>query len=151
MENLNRRDAASGAIFLVIGAAFALASRSLEMGSAFRMGPGYFPLVLSMILMAVGLVIIATSFTGRSEPMTAVPWRGLILVLAAPVLFGLTVRKLGLLPAIALTALLSVYASRRATPGLAVVLCIALTLFCLGVFSYGLGLPLPLIGPWLRF
>jgi hypothetical protein len=150
MERLNRRDAASGAIFFVIGAGFALASRSLEMGSALRMGPGYFPLVLSFILMAVGLVIIATSFT-RSEPLTPVPWRGLILVLAAPVVFGLTVRKLGLLPAIVLAVLLSVYASQRATPGLAVVLCICLTLFCLGVFSYGLGLPLPLLGPWLRF
>jgi putative tricarboxylic transport membrane protein len=151
MENLNRRDAASGVIFFVIGAGFALASRSLEMGSALRMGPGYFPLVLSFILMAVGLVIIATSFTGRSEPLTATPWRGLILVLAAPVVFALTVRKLGLLPAIALTALFCVYASRRATASLAVLLCIALTLFCLGVFSYGLGLPLPLLGPWLRF
>ncbi|MGH6873918.1 MAG: tripartite tricarboxylate transporter TctB family protein [Aestuariivirgaceae bacterium] len=148
---MNRRDAASGAIFVVIGAAFALGSRSLEIGSALRMGPGYFPLVLSFILMAVGLVIIATSFTGRSEPLTPVPWRGLVLVLAAPVLFGLTVRKLGLLPAIVLTVLLSIYASRRATPGLAAVLCVSLTLFCLAVFSYGLGLPLPLIGPWLRF
>ena len=72
-------------------------------------------------------------------------------MLAAPVVFALTVRKLGLLPAIALTALLCVYASRRATASLAVLLCIALTLFCLGVFSYGLGLPLPLLGPWLRF
>jgi hypothetical protein len=151
MERLNRRDAASGAIFVAIGAAFALGARSLEIGSALRMGPGYFPLVLSFILVAVGLVIIATSFTGPSEPLTPVPWRGLILVLAAPVLFGLSVRKLGLLPAIVLAALVSVYASRRATPGLAIVLCVALTLFCLGVFSYGLGLPLPLLGPWLRF
>jgi hypothetical protein len=151
MERLNRRDAASGAIFVAIGAAFALGAHSLEIGSALRMGPGYFPLVLSFILVAVGLVIIATSFTGPSEPLTPVPWRGLILVLAAPVLFGLSVRKLGLLPAIVLAALVSVYASRRATPGLAIVLCVALTLFCLGVFSYGLGLPLPLLGPWLRF
>jgi hypothetical protein len=151
MERLNRRDAASGAIFVAIGAAFAFGARSLEIGSALRMGPGYFPLVLSFILIAVGLVIIATSFTGPSEPLTPVPWRGLILVLAAPVLFGLSVRKLGLLPAIVLAALVSVYASRRATPGLAIVLCVALTLFCLGVFSYGLGLPLPLLGPWLRF
>lgn len=151
MERLNRRDAASGAIFVAIGAAFALGSRSLEIGSAFRMGPGYFPLALSFILMVVGLVIIATSFTGREEPLTPVPWRGLVLVLAAPILFGLSVRKLGLLPAIVLTVLISVYASRRASPVLAIVLCSSLTLFCLGVFTYGLGLPLPLIGPWLRF
>jgi hypothetical protein len=151
MEKLNRSDAAAGAIFVIIGAGFALGSRTLEIGSTFRMGPGYFPLLLSFLLMLVGLVIVVGSFAGRGEPLTAVPWRGLLLVLPAPVLFGLTVRKLGLLPAIVLTVLLATFASRHATLPLAVVLCLGLTAFCLAVFSYGLGLPLPLFGRWARF
>jgi hypothetical protein len=74
-----------------------------------------------------------------------------VLVLAAPVVFGLTVRRLGLVPAIVITSVLSVYASRRAGTRLAAVMAAGLTLFCLAVFTYGLRLPLPLFGPWLRF
>lgn len=151
LERLNLRDAATGAIFFAIGAAFALATRELELGSAFRMGPAYFPLLLSGALMLLGAVIIAGSFTGPGEPLGKIPWRGLVLVLLAPVVFGLTVRKLGLVPAILLTLLIAVYASRRTTIMLALMMAAGLTLFCLAVFSYGLRLPLPLFGPWLRF
>jgi hypothetical protein len=152
MERLNRRDAALGLIFFLIGAAFAVGSRSAEIGTAFRMGPGYFPLLLSILLMLLGAILIAGSFKGESESFGQVPsWRGILLVLAAPVTFGLTVRKLGLAPAIVLSAILSVYASRRSNIWLAGALALGLTLFCLAVFSYGLRLPLPLFGPWLRF
>jgi uncharacterized membrane protein len=151
MERLNLRDAAAGAIFFVIGAAFALGARSLETGSAFRMGPGYFPLLLSVILMLLGAIIIASSFASQNQPLGPVPWRGLVLVLAAPVVFGLSVRKLGLVPAIVLTVVLAVYASRRSRLWLAAAMAAGLTIFCLAVFSYGLGLPLPLLGPLLRF
>jgi hypothetical protein len=152
MERLNRRDAALGLIFFLIGAAFAVGSRSAEIGTAFRMGPGYFPLLLSFLLMLLGAILIAGSFKGESESFGQVPsWRGILLVLAAPVTFGLTVRKLGLAPAIVLSAILSVYASRRSNIWLAGALALGLTLFCLAVFSYGLRLPLPLVGPWLRF
>jgi|RhiMetdeSRZDD1v2_1073273.scaffolds.fasta_scaffold01374_4 hypothetical protein len=152
MERLNRRDAALGLIFFLIGAAFAVGSRSAEIGTAFRMGPGYFPLLLSFLLMLLGAILIAGSFKGENESFGQVPsWRGILLVLAAPVTFGLTVRKLGLAPAIVLSAILSVYASRRSNIWLAGALALGLTLFCLAVFSYGLRLPLPLFGPWLRF
>jgi hypothetical protein len=151
MEKLNLRDAAAGAIFLIIGAAFALATSYLEIGSAFRMGPGYFPLLLSIILMLLGAIIIASSFAAASEPSGPVPWRGLVLVLAAPVVFGLTVRKLGLIPAIILTVILAAYASQRSRLWLAGLLSVGLTVFCLAVFTYGLRLPLRLIGPWLSF
>lgn len=152
MERLNRRDAALGLIFFLIGAVFAIGSRSAEIGTAFRMGPGYFPLLLSFVLMLLGTIMIAGSFRGESESFGLVPsWRGILLVLAAPVVFGLTVRKLGLVPAIVLTSVLSVYASRRSDVRLAGIMAVGLTLFCLAVFSYGLRLPLPMFGPWLRF
>jgi hypothetical protein len=152
MERLNRRDAALGLIFFLIGVAFAIGSRSAEIGTAFRMGPGYFPLLLSFVLMLLGAILIAASIKAEDEPLGRAPsWRGILLVLAAPVTFGLTVRKLGLVPAIVLTAVLAVYASRRANIWLAGAMAVGLTLFCLAVFSYGLRLPLPLFGPWLRF
>jgi hypothetical protein len=151
MEKLNLRDAATGAVFFTLGAAFALAGRELDLGTAFRMGPAYFPLLLSIILMLLGAIILAGAFSGPGEPLGNVPWRGLMLVLLAPVVFGLTVRKLGLVPAIMVTVLIAVYASRRANTVLALIMAGGLTLFCLAVFNYGLRLPLPLFGPWLRF
>jgi hypothetical protein len=152
MDRLNLRDVLAGLIFILIGASFALSARSIEIGTAFRMGPGYFPLLLSGLLMLIGAVIALSALAnGTNESLGPVPWRGLVLVLAAPVVFGLTVRRLGLVPAIVITSVLSVYASRRAGSRLAAVMAAGLTLFCLAVFTYGLRLPLPLFGPWLRF
>jgi hypothetical protein len=151
MERLNLRDAATGAVFFILGAAFALAGRELDLGTSFRMGPGYFPLLLSIVLMLLGAIILAGAFSGLGEPLGNVPWRGLMLVLLAPVVFGLSVRRLGLVPAILVTVLIALYASRRANILLALIMAAGLTLFCLAVFNYGLRLPLPLFGPWLRF
>jgi hypothetical protein len=151
MGKLNLRDAAAGAIFFAIGAAFAIGARDLEFGTAFRMGPGYFPWLLSIILMLLGTIIVAGSFTTPGEPLGPIPLRGLLLVLSAPIVYGLTVRKLGLIPAILLATLVTVAASHRSSLRLAALMAAGLTFFCVAVFSYGLRLPLPLFGPWLRF
>jgi hypothetical protein len=143
------RDIGAGLIFIVIGVLFGMGSLELELGTPLRMGPGYFPLVLAGILVVLGLVILAQGFGHPTAGSLAVPWRGLVLILAAPVIFGLTVRGLGLVPAVMLVVLISAFASRRMSVPLALVLTVALTLFCVLVFSFGLGLPLRLFGPWL--
>ena len=145
----NIRDIGAGLIFIAIGVLFGLGSLGLELGTPLRMGPGYFPLVLAGILVVLGLVILASGFGHPTTGSLAVPWRGLVLVLSAPVVFGLTVRVLGLVPAVMLVVLISSFASRRMSMLLALVLTVALTLFCVLVFSFGLGLPLRLFGPWL--
>jgi hypothetical protein len=145
------RDVLAGAIFIALGLVFLVGALGLERGTAFRMGPGYFPLVLAGLLVLIGAAIALRAL--REEElainMHAVPWRGLVLILGAPVLFGLTVRGLGLLPAIAIVALISSFASRRMKPVLAAGITVVLTVFCVLVFNVGLGLPIRLIGPWL--
>jgi hypothetical protein len=145
------RDILAGAIFIALGLVFLVGALGLERGTAFRMGPGYFPLVLAGLLVLIGAAIALRAL--REEElainMHAVPWRGLVLILGAPVLFGLTVRGLGLLPAIAIVALISSFASRRMKPVLAAGITVVLTVFCVLVFNVGLGLPIRLIGPWL--
>jgi hypothetical protein len=145
------RDILAGAIFIVLGLVFAVGALGLERGTAFRMGPGYFPMVLAGLLILIGLSIAVQA--AREEAvaiqMHAVPWRGLVLILAAPVMFGFTVQGLGLLPAIVIVAAVSSFASRRMTPVLAAGITVVLTLFCVLVFNVGLGLPIRLIGPWL--
>ena len=73
----------------------------------------------------------------------------LLLILGPPVFFGLFIRELGLIPCLALVAFVSSFASRLAKLPLSILLAILLTLFCVAVFIYGLGLPIPLIGRWL--
>ena len=145
------RDVLAGAIFIALGLVFLVGALGLERGTAFRMGPGYFPLVLAGLLVLIGAAIALRALREEQVAiqMHAVPWRGLVLILAAPVLFGLTVRGLGLLPAIAIVALISSFASRRMTPVLAAGITVVLTAFCVLVFNVGLGLPIRLIGPWL--
>ena len=149
MVSLDQRQIVSGAIFVVIGSLFLIGTRELEIGTAFRMGPGYFPLVLSVLLVLLGLGIAATGIGKPTEPHPQVSWRGIALILAAPVFFGLTVRGLGLAGAIAVTVFITAFASRRAGVVLALAMSVALTAFCVAVFSYGLGLPLRVVGPWL--
>jgi hypothetical protein len=145
------KDMAAGMLFVAIGLFFLVGALSLDIGTAFKMGPGYVPLVLSGILIALGIAIGVKSFTTPNESIGAIPWRGLVLVLAAPVIFGATVRGLGLVAALAISVFVTTFASRRMTVPLAVGLTLALTVFCVLVFSYGLGLPLRLKGPWLPF
>ena len=141
----------AGAIFIAIGLAFFVGGLGLERGTAFRMGPGYFPLVLAGLMILIGAAITVQGLREEALAITmhAVPWRGLVLILIAPILFGFTVRGLGLLPAIALVALVSSFASRRMGLVMAAAITVLLTAFCVLVFNVGLGLPIRLIGPWL--
>jgi Tripartite tricarboxylate transporter TctB family len=145
----NVKDVGAGLIFIAIGLLFGLGSTGLEIGTSLRMGPGYFPLVLAGFLVALGLAIVAYGFGHTATGPLVVPWRGLVLILAAPVVFGLTVRGLGLAPALVLVVLISAFASRRMSVPVALALSLGLTVFCVLVFSLGLGLPLRLFGPWL--
>ena len=83
--------------------------------------------------------------------MGPIALRGILFILPAPIFFGLTVRGLGFVPALFCTALIAAFASQKMTPIAAVILSATLTAFSVAVFSYGLGLPFPLFGPWTRF
>ncbi len=147
----NRKDLICGLVFIVIGLWFAVGTKELELGTATRMGPGYFPLVLAGLLVLMGLLIAFKSFGRPDEPFGDVPWRGIFLILPATIFFGFAVRGVGLVPAVFVVALASAFASVKMTVPLAFFLAVALAAFCSAVFVYGLGLPIELFGPWVRF
>jgi hypothetical protein len=119
-------------------------------GTTVRMGPGYFPLVLGGLLAVLGGLIIAKGVTGGEEgSVGSVPWRGVVLIIGAVLLFGLTVRGLGLVPAIFATSLTSAFASRRSGVVGGLLIALGLTLLCVLVFVVALRLRLPLVGPWI--
>lgn len=142
-------DAAAGVLFILFGLFFGVQSLGLDLGTAFRMGPGYFPLILSGVLILLGAVILAGSLGATPQEFGAMAWRGMLFILPAPIVFGLTVRGLGFVPSIFLTAFVAGFASLKMSPPRALALAVAITIFSTLVFSYGLGLPFRRFGPWL--
>jgi hypothetical protein len=153
MQRAGIKDILSGLIFLGMGAAFGYAATGYPLGTALRMGPGYFPLVLAGVLMALGLAIGAKGLTAAAADggIGRVPWRAIVLILGALVFFGATIRGIGLGPAVFGTALLSALGSRQNGPVGAFAIAAAMTILCILVFHYGLGIAVPVVGPWLKF
>jgi hypothetical protein len=101
----SQKDFFSGLMFTIVGIAFAVGATNYSLGSAARMGPGYFPLMLGVILAMLGGVIIFKAMTVPSETGDKIgkwAWKPLGYVLGANVLFGLL---LGGLPSIGLPAM----------------------------------------------
>ncbi len=150
----SRPDLMAGATFVVLGLAFAIGGSRYDVGSALRMGSGYVPLVLGMILALLGAVIVAASFRGV-DPTVAnaergdIPWRRMGLLLAAVMFFGFTVRGLGLGPSLLVTTFLAALAGHDTRPHRAAVIAVGLTVVCLTVFVALLQLRLPVLGDWL--
>lgn len=147
------KDLIAGLIFIGFGLAFGYTSTTYDLGTALRMGPGYFPLALAGILVVLGVAILVQSFfDGPDETtMERVPWLGLVLIMGALVFFGLTVRGLGIAPALFVTTFMSAFASQKTGLVGALVIAVLLVIICMLIFVIGLGLPLQMVGPWLAF
>ena len=145
-----RKDLAAGAVFTGFGLAFAITSLTYEVGTPLRMGPGFFPLVLGGVLVVLGVAIAIAGFlAGGSSDIGPVPWRALLLLTAAILFFGFTVRDLGLVPALFVSVLLAGLAGRSARVVPAVVIAVSLTALSVLIFVYALQLRLELFGPLL--
>lgn len=142
------KDFWTGAIFVAIGAAAVVFGRDYPFGTAFKMGPGFFPTILGMLLALVGLIV---GLRGLLRPGTAVgalAYREILLVLTATILFGVLLRGAGLIVAVVILVMLGAYASRFFRWGTAVALSAGMAAFCVLVFVKGLNLPIPMLGPW---
>jgi Tripartite tricarboxylate transporter TctB family len=144
------RDVVGGLLVTAIGAAFLLKGQELEVGTSFRMGPGYFPMLLSVLMIGLGLAMTVLGWRGPMQEggVGRVPWQGLLMVVVPVALFGLTLRGLGLAPVLVLVVLGSAWASRYASLRASVPLALGIAAFCSFLFIKGLGLPLPLFGHW---
>jgi hypothetical protein len=144
------KDILAGSAFIAFGLAFAGIATTYEVGTTLEMGPGYFPLALGLLLALLGVAIIVKGFIGEEGlPIGRVPWRAIALLTASLVVFGLTVRGLGLVPSVFVTTALAGYAGAR--PGVVQPLVIAagLTVLTILIFVVALQLRLSLFGPWI--
>ena len=144
------KDLLAGGLFVVLGLAFALGSLTYDIGSPLRMGPGYVPLALGILLVALGVLVIGKGFiAGRGDAIGEVDWRAVILVAASLIFFGLTVRGLGVIGALFGAALLAALARSATSVREAVVIAAGLTVLSVVIFIVALQLRLPLIGTWI--
>ena len=150
MHQRATKDILAGLIFIGFGLAFAATSATYQIGSTLSMGPGYFPLLLGGLLVMLGGVTAAKGWLAAEEgSIGPVNWKAIGLILGSILLFGLTVRGLGLAGSLFITVFLSALASHRSGVVLAAVIATGLTILCLLIFVVGLGLRLSVVGPWL--
>ena len=135
------RDFCAGLIFLFFGALAAYVARDYPMGSAVRMGPGYFPYLLGILLALLGVAICIKSLVIRGERIEAASPRALLLVLGAVGVFAATIEIAGIVIATVLLVGIGAAASPESRLREVVVLIVFLLALAVGVFTYGLGLP----------
>ena len=145
----NPKDFWTGVLYVAFGGAAFWIGRDYGMGSASRMGPGYFPTVLSALLMLFGVIAIVRSLIVAGEPIGKLALKSAALILGATILFGFLLPRGGLIVALLVLVLISAAASEKfAFDWKAVAGLIALIAFCALVFVRGLGVPMPLLGSW---
>jgi hypothetical protein len=143
------KDFWTGLIYIFFGGTAVIIARDYPMGTALKMGPAYFPTVLGGLLVFIGILAVIRSFLKSGTPIGAFAIKGLALVIASTVLFGLLVRGAGLIVALPALVIVSASASCRFRWAPTLLLAAGLTIFCTLVFLRGLGIPLPILGPWL--
>ncbi len=144
----NPKDFWTGVIFVAFGAAGVLLARDYPFGTSLKMGPGYFPTVLGLLLAGVGLLIVLRGLFRSGTAVGSFAYRELVLVLLGTVLFGLLLRGAGLIVAVLLLVGVSAHASRKFRWGTTVALGVGMAAFCVLVFVKALGMPIPVLGPW---
>src|SRR5262245_12370040 len=143
MRLQNQKDFLAGLLFMSFGGAALVISQSYTIGTAARMGPGYFPRALGILLIVLGALLSQRGFRASPEPQPEWHWRSpLATVLLGVGLFSLTAQWLGLV----LGGLALVFVSSAASPEFrwkeALVSGAIQGAAAAAVFVYGLGLPL---------
>jgi len=136
------KDFWSGVMFCGFAAVGILAARGYSLGSAGKMGPGYFPLLLAGVLAGLGAILIGRSIAVDGEPLARLQLPPLAIVVLAVCLFGAMIEPLGLVLSLAVLTPLSAAAGPPFRPFETIALTAALIVLSVGIFVYALGLPL---------
>jgi len=141
------KDFWAGVVYIAFGLAAIIIAYSYPVGSAGRMGPGYFPRGLGILLILLGLILAVRSLRVRGTPLTFGSFKPLLIVVGSVVLFGIAAPKLGLLVATVLLVVASSTASDEFRWKEAIIASVCLAAFAWLAFAKGLNLQLP-VWPW---
>ena len=141
----SNKDFLAGLMFIGVGVLAMFMSRDYPMGSALRMGPGYFPMVLGGIMAAFGIYVMIRGLRTQEKVQGNWSLRALFIMPLATVIFGVLMEEAGFIPALVVLIFISAAAGDQFKWIEVLVMAIALTAACTGLFIYGLGLPYPLL------
>jgi hypothetical protein len=146
MHIRNQKDFWAGLLFAAFGLFFSGFGSQYTFGTGARMGPGYFPTVLGVLLIVLGVAIALAALSPKAEEhhVATFDWRTIALVLGSVVLFGALLNSGGLIIALAAVVMVSSYASHEFGWKAALINTVALITLCLVVFVYALSLQFPL-------
>ncbi len=151
MKIKSQRDFWSGLMFLVVGVVFAVGATNYSMGSSARPGAGYFPLLLSVIMAILGAIVLFKALTIETpggDPIGAVAWRPLVVIVVAITVFGLTLERLGMIITVPLLIVIASLAGDEFKWKGVIASAVVLTVSSWLVFVLGLKLTIPL---WPKF
>ena len=148
----SQKDVVAGLIYILFGAGFSLGALNYKLGDPARMGPGWFPFWIGVLLALVG---VATAMTGMApnaaeDKVKRVEPRALAWILGAVVLFGVLLQPMGLVVSLAVLIIVSSLASHEFTWKGALASTVVLIAFSVGVFIEGISLQIPLWPTFLR-
>lgn len=147
MKIKSQRDFWSGVMFVVIGLGFAWGAMNYQFGTSARPGPAYFPFGLGLLLAIMGALVWFGSITVETEdgePIGAVAWKPLLIIVGSVALFGFMLPRLGLFASLPVLVILSAMAGDEFHWKDALLNAVILTVFSWLVFIKGLSLVIPL-------
>ena len=143
--NFANKDFWAGLSLIVIGGvAFGIAL-GYPIGTALRMGAGYFPIVLSTLLMLFGVALLLRAITSTESIKGTWSLRALVALPLSLALFGVLLDRAGFVPAMFVLVFGSALAGHEFKLVEVLALAVGLTAMCVAVFIWGLGLPYPLL------
>jgi hypothetical protein len=145
----NIKDFWSGVLYLLVGGSALYLGQEYPMGTAVRMGPGYFPTILGYLLVLIGGAALLRSFFQEGNPLNGFAVKKIIIITVSILAFGLLVEGAGLAIAVVAVVMISASGSRYFDWKKSLAVALGAALFCSLVFVKGLGVPLPVFGPWL--
>ena len=139
------KDFLAGLLLLAFGGLGFYLALDYPFGSALRMGPGYFPRVLSGILMAFGVFVLIRGLISKEKVQGKWGFKPLTFIVISLIAFGYLMDRFGLIPALVALFFLAAFGGHEFKFFEVVLLTIFMSAFAVGVFIYGLGLPYPLL------
>jgi len=137
----NNKDFLGGLLLTVIGAIALYMALDYPFGSTMRMGPGYFPRVLAGILLAFGAYVMIRGIKSGEKVKGIWGWKPLAFIMVAFVAFGWIMDRGGLIPALVVMFLTCSFGGHEFRIKEVLILTVVMSVFAVGVFVYGLGLP----------
>lgn len=150
MKIKSQRDFWSGLMFVVVGVVFAVGATNYSMGSSARPGPGYFPLILSVLMAILGGIVLFKALTIESEggdPIGHFAWRPLLVIVAAIAVFGAALPRLGLVVTVPILIVMTSLAGDEFKWKGVLATAVVLTVGSWAIFVLGLKLIIPM-WPW---